>query len=117
MLPGIIFFTVNTLAVRAIALAFSACDGWEVTLFRGIAGSAVVVVLSSRSGHLSLKPLLDRPKVIALGILGTIGVLFFDETLGVVELSGAALTLIATMMVNPRTSKLPSKKLTIQKTK
>ncbi len=69
MLLSIIFFTVNTLAVRAIALAFSACDGWEVTLFRGIAGSAVVIAL------------------------------------------------IATMMINPRTSKTNSKKLTTHQTK
>lgn len=81
MLLSIIFFTVNTLAVRAISLAYPDCDGWQVTLFRGIAGTTVVLALYSRAGHLRLKSLLDRPKVIARGVLGALGVVFFYITI------------------------------------
>ena len=81
MLLSVLFFTVNTLAVRAIALSFSACDGWQVTLFRGIAGTLVVVTLYSKSGELRLKSLVDRPKIIARGLLGAIGVVFFYVTI------------------------------------
>lgn len=81
MLFSILFFTVNTLAVRAIALAHAGCDGWTVTLFRGIVGTAVVIALYSRSGQLRLKSLLDRPKVIVRGILGAVGVVFFYITI------------------------------------
>ena len=74
MLISIFFFTVNTLAVRALALAIPACDGWVVTLFRGIAGTLVVVALYSRSGNLRLMTLLNHPLMILRGILGAIGV-------------------------------------------
>jgi drug/metabolite transporter (DMT)-like permease len=38
--------------------------------------------------------------------------IFFDETFGPIELLGAALTLLATLMINRRASKSPSKQLT-----
>lgn len=92
MLLSIIFFTVNTLAVRALALALPACNGWEVTLFRGIAGTIVVVSLYSQAGKLRLKSLIDRPKIIVRGILGAIGVAFYYIT--VIELGAARAVVI-----------------------
>lgn len=92
MLLSIFFFTVNTLAVRALALALPACDGWVVTLFRGIAGTIVVVTLYSKAGQLRLKSLVDRPKVIARGLLGAIGVSFYYMT--VIELGAARAVVI-----------------------
>ncbi|MFT6864426.1 MAG: hypothetical protein ACJAVK_002991 [Akkermansiaceae bacterium] len=65
---SIISFTVNTLAVRAIATGIGAA-------------------------------------------------LFFDATFGLIELCGAAFTMIATLMIDPRTSKTNPKKLSPQKTK
>jgi drug/metabolite transporter (DMT)-like permease len=92
MLISIVFFTVNTLAVRALALAIPACDGWVVTLFRGLAGTMVVVLLYSKAGQLRLKSLLDRPKVIARGILGAVGVSLYYIT--VIELGAARAVVI-----------------------
>ena len=92
MLLSIIFFTVNTLAVRALALALPGCTGWEVTLFRGIAGTIVVVALYSNHGRLRLKSLIDRPKVIARGLLGAIGVALYYIT--VIELGAARAVVI-----------------------
>ncbi len=94
MLFSIIFFTVNTLAVRALALAIPACDGWVVTLFRGIAGTLVVVILYSRSGQLRLKSLVDSPLMIARGALGAIGVTLYY--IAVIEL-GAARAVVITL--------------------
>lgn len=92
MLLSIFFFTVNTLAVRALALALPACNGWEVTLFRGIAGTIVVVSLYSRAGKLRLRSLIDRPKIIIRGILGAVGVAFYYIT--VIELGAARAVVI-----------------------
>jgi len=92
MLTSIVFFTVNTLAVRALALAIPACDGWVVTLFRGLAGTMVVVLLYSKAGRLRLKSLLDRPRVIARGVLGAIGVSLYYLT--VIELGAARAVVI-----------------------
>ena len=92
MMLSIFFFTVNTLAVRALALALPACGGWEVTLFRGIAGTLVVLAFYQRSGHLRIKSLIDRPKIIARGLLGGIGVAFYYIT--VIELGAARAVVI-----------------------
>jgi drug/metabolite transporter (DMT)-like permease len=92
MLISIFFFTVNTLAVRALALAIPACDGWVVTLFRGIAGTLVVLALYSRSGHLRLATLLNQPLMIARGLLGAIGVTLYY--IAVIELGAARAVVI-----------------------
>ncbi len=92
MMLSIIFFTVNTLAVRALALALPACGGWEVTLFRGIAGTMVVLAFYQRSGQLRIKSLIDRPKIIVRGLLGAIGVSFYYIT--VIELGAARAVVI-----------------------
>ena len=81
MLLSIVCFTVNTLAVRALALYFPGCDGWQVTLFRGLAGTVVVLVLFSKSGHLRLRSLVDRPKIVLRGLLGAAGVSMFYITI------------------------------------
>ncbi|MCX8238428.1 MAG: EamA family transporter [Akkermansiaceae bacterium] len=47
---------------------------------------------------------------------GTGASFLFDETFGLIELLGTALTLIATMMINRRASKAVSKKLATQPT-
>jgi len=87
MLISIVFFTLNTLAVRALALHFPACTGWQITLFRGLVGTAVVVALYSGSRGLRLKSLIDRPLVILRGVLGAVGILCFYIT--VIELGAA----------------------------
>jgi len=92
MLLSILCFTVNTLAVRALALSFPECDGWIVTLFRGIAGTLVVLTLYSRAGQLRITSLWKRPKVIIRGLLGAIGVSFFYLT--IIELGAARAVVI-----------------------
>ena len=81
MLLSIVCFTVNTLAVRALALHFPDCNGWQVTLFRGLAGTLVVVAFFSKGRNLRLRSLIDRPKVIWRGILGATGVAIFYITI------------------------------------
>ena len=92
MLLSILCFTVNTLAVRALALSFQGCDGWIVTLFRGIAGTLVVVTLYSKAGQLKMSSLWKRPKVIIRGLLGATGVTFYYIT--VIELGAARAAVI-----------------------
>lgn len=87
MLLSIAFFTVNTLAVRALAMTYPACDGWLVTLFRGLAGTAIVIGLYQRPGRLRLQSLWDRPKVMARGTLGALGVAIYYLT--IIELGAA----------------------------
>jgi drug/metabolite transporter (DMT)-like permease len=81
MLLSIVCFTVNTLAVRALSLHFPDCNGWQVTLFRGLAGTLVVVAFFSKGRNLRLRSLIDRPKVIWRGILGATGVAIFYITI------------------------------------
>lgn len=92
MLISIFFFTLNTLAVRALALAIPACDGWVITFFRGIAGTIVVLALYSKADQLRLRSMLDRPKVMARGLLGAIGVALYYIT--VIELGAARAVVI-----------------------
>ncbi|MEN8772815.1 MAG: hypothetical protein ABF381_09085 [Akkermansiaceae bacterium] len=77
MMLFIFFFIVNTLAVQAFALALPACGGWKITLFRGFAGTLIVLFFYQRLSHLRTKSLVDRPKVFARGLLGGVGVSFF----------------------------------------
>lgn len=81
MLLSIVCFTVNTLAVRAISHHFPDCNGWQVTLFRGLAGTLVVLAFFSKGRNLRLRSLLDRPKIIWRGILGATGVAIFYITI------------------------------------
>lgn len=81
MLLSIVCFTVNTLAVRGLSLHFPDCNGWQVTLFRGLAGTLVVIAFFSKGRNLRLRSLLDRPKVIWRGILGATGVALFYITI------------------------------------
>ncbi len=86
MLLSIIFFTANTLLVRALALWMPECTGWQVTLFRGLTGTAIVVALY-RKGGLRMRSLIDRPKIILRGILGASAIPLFY--IAVIELGAA----------------------------
>ncbi|YCM45990.1 DMT family transporter [Verrucomicrobiaceae bacterium 227] len=81
MLLSIVCFTVNTLAIRALSLHFPDCNGWQVTLFRGLAGTLVVIFFFSKGRGLRLAALYDRPKIIWRGILGATGVAIFYVTI------------------------------------
>ncbi|MGC6465560.1 MAG: DMT family transporter [Akkermansiaceae bacterium] len=92
MLLSIVCFTANTLVVRALSIHYPGCDGWQVTLFRGVAGMLVVVSLYSGSRGLRLKSLIDRPKIVVRGILGAGGVVIYYLT--IIELGAARAVVI-----------------------
>lgn len=81
MLLSIVCFTANTLAVRALSLHFPNCDGWQVTLFRGLAGTVTVLVVFTNGRGLRLQSLFDRPKIVLRGLLGAVGVAIFYITI------------------------------------
>lgn len=89
---SIVCFTANTLAIRALAQSFQGCDGWQITFFRGLVGSALVIAFYSRGRGLRLRSLVDRPKIILRGLLGAIGVTIFYLT--VIELGPARAVVI-----------------------
>lgn len=77
MLCSVVLFTVNTLLIRWLALSFSAVDGWQTTLFRGIAGIILVLLLFTGGRGLRLKHLWSRSPVIARGVLGAASIYLF----------------------------------------
>ena len=77
MLGSVALFTVNTLMVRWLALRFPEMDGWQVTLFRGIAGIILVWLLFTRGRGLQANHLLSRPLVLARGLLGACGIFLY----------------------------------------
>jgi len=89
---SIVCFTANTLAIRALAQSFQGCDGWQITFFRGVVGSIVVIAIYSKGRGLRLRSLVDRPKIILRGLLGAIGVTLFYLT--VIELGPARAVVI-----------------------
>lgn len=92
MLLSIVCFTANTLVVRALALHFPSCDGWQVTLFRGLAGTIIVLLIYTKGRGLRLRSMIDRPKIILRGILGAGGVAIFYLT--IIELGAARAVVI-----------------------
>ena len=59
MLISVVFFASNIFAVRALALAYPGCDGWQATLFRGISGLIFVALFYGFGRGFHCKP---RPK-------------------------------------------------------
>lgn len=80
MLLSILFFALNTLAIRGIALHFPACDGWQVTLFRGLAGTLIAFALYGGNRGMRFASIFDRPLVFIRGLIGAIGVVCFYIT-------------------------------------
>ena len=77
MLASVILFTVNTLMARWLALTFQEIDGWQITLFRGIAGILLVWLLFTGGRGLEAKHLIRQPLVVARGILGAGGIYLY----------------------------------------
>ena len=84
----IVFFALNIIVVRALALAYPGCTGWQATLFRGLAGIIFVAFSHGFGQDVQRKSLFKSPLMILRGILGD------------------SLILGATHMVNRQTSKI-----------
>lgn len=77
MLASVVLFTINTLMVRWLSLQFHEVDGWQVTLFRGLAGIILVWMLFTRGRGLKVGHLITRPLVLARGVLGAGGIYLY----------------------------------------
>jgi len=108
--------------ILALPLTLTKEASWDLSasgfLFLTLAGFVVAagqltMTFAYRHLEVSKGASLQLLLPIATGIGAWI---FFDETFGLIELLGAALTLIATMMINRRPSKSSVKKLTTQPT-
>ncbi|MGB1260553.1 MAG: DMT family transporter [Akkermansiaceae bacterium] len=77
MLGSVVLFTVNTLLVRWLSLRFPDLDGWQVTLFRGLAGVVLVWLLFTRGRGLEAGHLVSRPLVVLRGLLGACGIYLY----------------------------------------
>ena len=88
ILISIVFFALNIIVVRALALAYPGCTGWQATLFRGLAGIIFVAFSHGFGQDVQRKSLFKSPLMVLRGILGD------------------SLILGATHMVNRQTSKI-----------
>lgn len=80
MLASVLFFAVNVLVIRGLALQIPAIDGWNISLFRSIAGLLTVLLIFGSGGRLSLRRVFTRPLLVVRGILGTVGIVLFYVT-------------------------------------
>ena len=87
MLISIVFFALNIFVVRALALAYPGCTGWQATLFRGLAGIIFVAFFYGFGRGVQWKPLFKSPLMVLRGILGAGGILIFYITM--IELGAA----------------------------
>jgi len=87
MLVSVVFFASNIFAVRALALAYPGCDGWQATLFRGLSGLIFVTLFYGFGRGLQWKSLIKNPLMVVRGILGAGGILIFYITM--IELGAA----------------------------
>ncbi|MDA7888637.1 DMT family transporter [Akkermansiaceae bacterium] len=92
MLISIVFFALNIFVVRALALAYPGGNGWQATLFRGIAGVIFVSVFYGFGRGLQWKPLFKSSLMIWRGILGAAGIVLFYITM--IELGAARAVVI-----------------------
>jgi drug/metabolite transporter (DMT)-like permease len=87
MLASVLLFTVNILAIRAVALLVPAADGWLASLFRGALGMIVVLALHGWGRGLQPRRLLANRLVVLRGVVGGISIIVFYIT--VVKLGAA----------------------------
>ena len=77
MLASVILFTANTLMIRWLALRFPEIDGWQITLFRGLAGMILVWILFTRGRGLQTSHLINKPLIVTRGVLGAVGIYLY----------------------------------------
>lgn len=82
MLAAAILFAGNTLLIRGAAIASAGADGWMATLFRGIVGVLILLLLYSRGRGLDWSRLFANRLVILRGLVGCVGVICFYTTIG-----------------------------------
>jgi len=77
MLLSVVLFAANTLLIRGIAARVPAADGWLASLFRGVCGLMLVVVLYGAGRGFQPSRLIGSRLVVIRGIVGAIGILCF----------------------------------------
>ncbi|MDP3849548.1 MAG: DMT family transporter [Luteolibacter sp.] len=81
MLVSVLLFSVNTLAIRAVAMHAPAADGWIASLFRGIVGLLVVFALHGRGRGLRMDRLFANRLVALRGVVGGLAIIIFYVTI------------------------------------
>ena len=80
MLGSVVLFAANVLLIRGLEQAFSEIDGFMVSLFRGVVGLVLLVVLFGFGRGLALKRVFTQPMLILRGVIGAFGILIFYIT-------------------------------------
>jgi len=80
MLGSVVLFAANVLLIRGLEQAFSEIDGFMVSLFRGVVGLVLLVVLFGFGRGLALKRVFTQPMLILRGVVGAFGILIFYIT-------------------------------------
>ncbi|MDB4504951.1 DMT family transporter [bacterium] len=92
MLLSIVFFTVNTLAIRGLVDLYPAISGWHAVIYRGVAGLAVVWSVYGFGRSYRFRVLFQKPLLFWRGILGGVGTGLFYIT--VIELGAGRATFL-----------------------
>lgn len=79
MLCSVILFAINTLLIRGAALHAPAADGWVASLFRGVIGLLVVVMIFGGRGFQPGR-LFTKPLLLLRGGVGALGIIAFYVT-------------------------------------
>ncbi|MCC6232625.1 MAG: DMT family transporter [Verrucomicrobiales bacterium] len=80
MLVSVVFFAANVLVLRAVSLRVPEADGYAASVFRGWVGLLVVVVVYRGRGFEPWR-LVQRPLLLARGLVGAAGILLFYVTI------------------------------------
>lgn len=80
MFSSVLFFAANTLAIRGLVDWFPNITGWHASLYRGVAGMLVILVLYSFGRGYNFASLVKKPLVVWRGVIGGIGIGLFYIT-------------------------------------
>ncbi len=81
MLASAFLSAANTLLIRAASLAADGADGWMATLFRGVVGMVLLVVLYSNGRGFDWRRMFSNRLVVLRGLTGCVGVICFYITI------------------------------------
>lgn len=80
MILSVLFFAANTLAIRGLVGWFPEVTGWHASLYRGVGGMLVVLILYSFGRGYCFASLVKKPLVVWRGVIGGFGIGLFYIT-------------------------------------
>ncbi len=81
MLASAVLFAGNTLLIRGASLASAEADGWMATLFRGLVGVFLLLLLYSNGRGFKWRRMFSNRLVVLRGLVGCIGIICFYITI------------------------------------